>query len=413
MGYKKQVVKGIGWLGAFRAVARGITFLRTAILARLLIPAEFGFFAVASLVLSLAELITETGINIVLIQKKDEIDKYINTAWITSILRGFIIGIVILASAPLVSYFFEMNQVLPLILLIAVVPIIRGFINPSKVKLVKDLRYKDEFIYSTIQFLIEFLVTIICAYFTKSAASIIYGLIAGSLYDVTASYIAFRPLPQPIFKKKLFFEVVHSGKWLTVVGVLSYMYQNIDNIIIGRVLGASSLGLYDVTYKISLLPLTEVTDVVGKVTFPVMVKINDDLKRLKRAYIHSVLVISIISVSIALVLFLFPVQIVRIVLGDQWLAAAPLLQVLCILGVLRALFVSAVHPLYALHKQKVVTMLTFISFSILLVIIIPFVTTWGVMGAAYATVIGTLLPLPLVFFLVFREFKENNTKDLA
>lgn len=405
MGYKKQVIKGIGWLGGFRAAARGITFLRTAILARLLTPAEFGFFAVASLVLSLTELITETGINIVLIQKKDSIDKYINTAWITSILRGFVIGIIIICLAPVVSYFFEMEQVFSLVLLIALVPVIRGFINPSKVKLVKDLRYKEEFVYNLFQFSIEFLVTIIAAYFTRSASSIIYGLIAGAMYDVVASYVVFRPLPQPIFKKNLFMDVIHSGKWLTLVGVLSYLYQNIDNIIIGRLLGASSLGLYDVTYKISLLPLTEVTDVVGKAAFPVMVKINEDLPRLKKAYIQSVLAIFLFSACVALVLFLFPTQVVKIVLGDQWISAVPLLQVLCVLGVLRAIFVSAVYPLYALHKQKVATFLTFVSFSILLIIIIPFVSMWGVMGAAYATIIGTLIPLPLAFYLVFKEFK--------
>lgn len=405
MGYTKQVAKGISWLGAFRGMSRGISFVRTIILARILTPSQFGFFAIASLVLSFTELVTETGINIVLIQKKENIDKYIDTAWVTSILRGFIVGIIILIAAPFVIYFFNMPQALPLILLMSVVPVIRGFINPSKVKLVKDLRFREEFFYNILMFLVEFIVVVCVALFTKSAISLVWGLVAGAIFDVVASFIVFKPLPHVAFKKSLFKDIIGSGKWLTATGILSYAFQNIDNIVIGRMLGAAPLGLYDVSYRISLLPLTEVTDVIGKASFPVFVKINNDIKRLKRAYIMSISGITGISLCIGIILFLFPEQIILIILGKEWLGAVQVLQLLSLVGVSRAVFVSVVYPLYALNRQKVVTQLMFISLVILGMLIVPAVSMWGLIGAAGAALISTLVVLPLAFYLVFKAFK--------
>src|SRR3989344_5121976 len=407
MGYAFVAIKGISWLGLLRITTRTISFLKTAVLARLLTPAQFGFFAIASLVLSLTELVTETGINIVLVQRKEKIDHYINTAWVVSILRGFTIGLFILFSASLVANLFSMPQVLNLILLIASVPVIRGFINPARVKLVKDMRYRDEFFYNLSIFIVESVVTLILGYITRSASSIVFGLIAGSIVDVLLSFLVFRPTPKIRFKKELLWDIISRGKWLTATGIMSYLYQSIDNIAIGKILGASTLGLYDVLYKISLLPLTEVTDVVGKATFPVYVRINEDLARLKRAYLKSIFLIFVLSSGIGLFLFIFPELVISIVLGSQWLSGAPLLKILSIIGVLRAVYISIIHPLYALEKQSMVTVVFFLGLIVLVLTIVPFIIYWGVLGAAYSALLGTVFPLPLAFYFVNRELTKK------
>ena len=107
MGYTKEAIKGISWVGAFRLSTRFITLLRTAILARILSPAQFGVFGIASLLLGLVEMLTETGINIFLVQEADDAHKYLNTAWMVSIMRGILISAVIILSAGLVSNFFN------------------------------------------------------------------------------------------------------------------------------------------------------------------------------------------------------------------------------------------------------------------------------------------------------------------
>lgn len=407
MGYTTVAIKGITWLGALRVSARLFTVIRTAILARILTPGDFGLFGIATIALSLLEVITETGVNIVLIQEKANIDKYINSAWIASIIRGVIIAFLILVLAPIISVFFNSPESLNLLLLASLVPLIRGFINPSVVKFQKEMKFNLEFIYSLLSFFVFSTTAIIIALITKDAISFILALIASALFEMLVSNIFVKPSPRFELRKEYLLKLVHRGKWLTATGVASYLYQSIDNIAIGRLLGTSSLGLYDVLYRISLLPLTEITDVIGKATFPVYVKISDDLSRLRRAYLRSVFLIFVLSAGVGLFLFLFPEIIISVVLGEKWLAGAPVLKVLSILGVLRALYVSIIHPLYALEKQSLVTVVSLFGLMILALVIIPFIMFWGIVGAAYAALVGTIIPLPLAFYFVKRELTKK------
>lgn len=406
MGYTRQTIKGISWAGSFRIVTRAVSFLRTAVLARLLVPADFGFFSVASLVLALSELLTETGINIILIQKKEEIDKYIDTAWVISILRGLVIGIVIFVSAPFISSFFSMPQAYALLLWIAAVPVVRGFINPSVVKFLKDLRFQQEFYYKTSIFIVESVVSIILAFVLRSPISLVYGLLAGAIFEVIISYIFVNPRPRFGINKKYVYEIFSHGKWLTANGVINYLYQNLDNIVIGKMLGAVSLGIYDVAYKISLLPLTEVADVVGRTSFPVMVKINDDIKRLRRAYYKSLLLIATFSVIITIIILLFPSQIIYILLGNQWMSAVSILQLLAVFGLLRAILLSLTHPFYARQKQMHITIIGGVGLVGLGVTVIPFVLMWGVNGAAYSAIFGTILSYPVAIYFLRKVLYE-------
>jgi len=95
MSFFRKTVKGLSWMGALRVVTRGFTYARTIILARLLVPAQFGVFGVASLALGFLEVITETGVNVFLIQEKAELKEYVDTAWLVSILRGILIFLMI------------------------------------------------------------------------------------------------------------------------------------------------------------------------------------------------------------------------------------------------------------------------------------------------------------------------------
>lgn len=406
MGYTKQTVKGISWAGSFRIVTRAVSFLRTALLARILVPADFGFFSIASLVLALSELLTETGINIILVQKKEEIDKYIDTAWVISITRGILIGLAILLTAPFVASFFSMPQAYMLLVWIAAVPVLRGFINPSVVKLLKDLHFQKEFYYKTSIFLVESVVSIVFAFILKSPISLVYGLLAGAIFEVIISFLLLYPRPRFKTNKTYVFEIFSHGKWLTANGVINYLYQNLDNIVIGKMLGAVSLGIYDVAYKISLLPLTEVADVVGRTTFPVMVKINDDVNRLRRAYYKSLLFISTVSFMITLLILLFPSQIIQILLGDQWISAVGILQLLAVFGLLRAILLSLTHPFYARQKQMHMTIIGAVGLLGLGVTVVPFVIMWGVDGAVYSAIFGTLMSYPVAIYFLKKVLYE-------
>lgn len=408
MGYSTAAIKGISWIGLFRIATRGISYVRIAILARILTPSQFGAADIVLLTLSITEIFTETGINIFLIQKKEKIDKYISTAWVVSIVRGLLIALVILINSSFITQFFNSQIVYDLLIASIFVPIFRGFINPSVAKFVKDLQFRKEFYYRTSIFFIESVASVFFVFVLQSPIAIIYGLISGALFEIILSFLIAKPQPTFRFERQLFREVISRGKWLTATGIFNYLYHNGDNIVVGKLLGTGALGLYQRAYSISMLPITEVSDTFGKVTLPVFVKMSDDIARLKRAFLRSVLTISAIVVPVGVLIFMFPELVIKILLGSQWVDAVPVLQILTLFGVIRAISISSLSPFYALKRQEYVSHITFVSFLGLVVTIIPFLNMWGLVGAAYSALFGTLISLPLIAYYLNKIFTIKN-----
>lgn len=402
MGYKQEAIRGISWMSAFRVITRGLSFSKTLVLARILTPSQFGIFGIASLVLELLEILTETGINIFLIQSKGDIHKYVNSAWVVSILRGCIISICIIIFSPFISLFFHSNAALPILLFISTIPFVRGFINPAVVKLQKDLQFKYEFWFRSTIFFFDAFVTIILALITQSVYSLVWGPLAGALLEVILSFVLITPRPAFVLHRGYFSEIFHKGKWVTLYGVLNYFAQRGDNIVVGRVMGASFLGIYEMAYKVSTLPISEICDTVSKVVFPVFAKIEHDRQRLKNAFLKTTAMISLFSILMGSVIFIFPKEVILLLLGDKWLSAVSVLQVLVLYGVLRAISGSASTLFLAVGKQKYVTGMTFIRFTGLALTIYPFVVTWGLVGAGYSALLSVLVEIPVIGYLTYR-----------
>lgn len=406
-GYSKSALHGLSWAGFLRIVMRGISFFRTAILARILSPAQFGVFGIAGLILALLETFTETGINVFLVQEDGGIEEYLDTAWVVSIVRGVLMALVIVITAPLVSGFFHSKDALPLLYLSALVPFIRGFINPAEAKFQKEVRFDQEFYFRLPIYLFDAFVSVALSLITKNPISLIYGLIAGALLEVALSFRQLKPFPKLSFDRVKTSKVISRGKWVTASGIFDYLFQNLDDFSVGRILNQYSLGVYQVAYKISSLPITEISQVAGRVTFPVYKKISGDKERLKRALIKSSLLTSLLVVPLGLIVFAFPKTIIYVILGNQWLEAANVLRVLAIYGVLRGVFYPMMAVFLAVNKQEYVTYATLAGIVGLAATIVPFVNRWGIIGAGYSTVFGTLLTIPVVFLCIRKIFGKN------
>ncbi len=400
MGYTREAFKGISWLGAFRILFRFFSYLKLALIARILSPAQFGTADIAILVLALVEIFTETGINVFLIQEKDEIDEYISTAWVVSIIRGFCISALIFLTAGLISSFFNSPSSYPILILISLVPAIRGFINPSVVKFLKNLNYERQFYYRSGITIVEAFTAILIVWYRQSPDGLVWGLIAGASFEVIISFLLAKPRPRVSFEQKIFLKVLSRGKWLTASGIFDYLYLNLDNIVIGRLIGTASLGLYMRAYSISLIPITEISDVFNQTTFPIYVKIADDKKRLMRAYLRTLTLVWLLVLPIGLLLFIFPIEFINIILGDKWLSIAPVLQILAIYGTIRAITRTTIGLFYSLHRQDIITKITAVNLIVLSITIIPFINKWGLNGAGFSALAGTVFSIPFVIYFL-------------
>src|SRR6266403_2378720 len=405
MGYTREAIKGISWVSGSRVTTRILSFLKTVVLARVLTPSQFGVFGIASLVLAFLEMLTETGINVLLVQSKKNIADYINSAWVVSIIRGLVIGLAMFASAPFIASFFHSSASYGILLLTATIPIVRGFINPAEATMQKELRFHYEFWFKTSIFFLDASLSLVLSLLTHSVYSLVWGILAGAILEVILSFVLLTPRPRFIIEKNYFSEVFHKGKWITAYGLLNYMAENGDNVAVGKIMSASSLGLYQMAYKISILPISEISDVVSRVAFPVYTKISDDRKRLRSAFLKTISLVTVCSAILGLVIFLFPSEIITIILGKKWLAAAPALRVLSIYGVLRTISGPASALFLSVGKQNYVTAMTFVRFFGLLLTIYPLVVMYGLIGAGYSALLSVIIEIPFILYFFKKVFK--------
>lgn len=407
MGYTKETVINVGWSAALRGVIRSLTFVKLAILARILTPADFGVVGIASLVLAFLEILTETGINVFLLQEKDKLNKYLDTAFIVSIFRGVLISLLVFIFAKPISIFFKSPNSFILLMLISIVPLIRGFINPAVVKFRKDLQFSKEFLLQSLIFLVDTTTAVTISFLTKSPKGLIYGMIAGAALEVILTQTLITPRPKLIFNIEKLKKVINRGKWLTLAGIFNYLFENVDDMAVGRFLSDSSLGIYQVAYKISSLPITEVNTVINRVTLPVFTKIDNDLKRLKRAYLKSFMTIFLLVLPIGLVLFFFPEIIIKIILGEKWLVATEVVKIMAFFGVIRAVSVSS-YPLFlAIKRQDIVSKITLVNILFLTIGLFFLVKPYGIVGAGYAAIIGAISGIPITLFYVYKVLNSK------
>jgi len=394
-------------MGALRVAIRGLTIVRLAILARLLSPYEFGLFGIAVLMLALLETVTETGINVFLIQKEGELKDYVSSAWLVSILRGVLISAVLLAFSGLISTFFNSPNALPLIMLIAIIPFLRGFINPSEIKFQKNLEFNKEFALRLSCFLVDAVVSITLSIITGKAIALVWGMAAGVVAELFISLVFIKPRPTFKFEKLKIKNVFNRGKWVTISSIMQYFFSNGDNITVGKILNTSALGYYQMAYNVSMLPVTEISNIFYTVSFPVFTRFSDDLKRLKMAFIKVTLLVSVLVIPVGLILFFFTTPLVSLVLGDKWLPIVPTLKILTFAGVIRAVTGIVPAVFLAVKKQEYVTVSALLNFVGLAVTIVPLVMKFGIIGAGYSVIFASFLSVPLLIYYCSRIFRSE------
>ncbi len=400
MGYTKDAIKGISWTGLLRIATKAIGLLEAVILARILTPAQFGAYGIALLALGLLEVLTETGVNVVLLQE-DDVDSAVDSAWVISILRGLIIGILLFLGAPLIATFFHTPQATILLQLAGIVPILRGFINPSVIKFQKELHFKNYTLYQLAIIITDTVVSLTVTYLTKNPIGIMTGLLAGVVLELFMSHIIMRPTPRITFHKAYLTRIFHQGKWVTFAGIFDYLFQNADNIVVGRMLGAAPLGIYQLAYSIAVIPTTEIGKTFVHVTTPIFIRFADDTHRLRRAFLRSTGVVFALAFPIFLIFFFLP-QVFLFIFGSKWAALIPILPPLAALGVLRAVLGTSSALFLSVKKQVYVTFVTLCAIVGLLGSIVPLINLWGLGGAPIAALFGAVVSIPLTLYYIYR-----------
>jgi O-antigen/teichoic acid export membrane protein len=391
----EKVIRGGFWVFALRFTNRGFGFVRKIVLARLLAPEDFGLLGIAFLSISTLETFSQTGFQAALVQKKADIRPYLDTAWTVSAIRGVILFGVLFISAPLVAEFFGSSQATLIIRVIGVTVLLSGFSNIGIIFFQKELEFKKQFFYQLSVTLTNFGVAIVLAFLLKNVWALVWGGLAASFVQLFMSYIVHSYRPRLRFEKAKFDQLFRFGKWVLGQSMVIFLITQGDDIFVGKMLGVTALGFYQMAYTISNLCATEITHVISGVTFPAYSKMQDDLERIKQACLRVLRLTCAISFPLAAGIIILAPALTQVILTEKWIPMVSALQVMCGFGVMRSI-AATFGPVYrAIGRPDIPLRINITHLLSLCLIIYPLGVKWQLFGVAVGITLAMVVALLL------------------
>lgn len=388
-----KAVKGSLWVFGLQLSNRVFVLIRNVILARLLSPDDFGLFGIAFLSLTTVDTLTEVGIRHALIQKRGDIEPYLNTAWTIQVIRIVALSALLFFSSPFIAEFFNEPRSAIYLQAVSLGLLLRGFYNIRVVYMEKELIFRKYFAFQFSGIFIELIVSVALALVYHSVWALIYGMIAGNLARMITSYLIDPHHPVISFNLKQARELFSFGKWILGSSVLAFLLSQGDSIFVGKVLGVTALGYYQFAYRISNMSVTEVTHVLQQVTFPLFSKLQDNIARLSDAYLRILQLITTMSFFIAGMIFLLAGDFTLLFLGDKWLPMVPVMRVLVWWGATASVSASFTPLFQAIGKPQISTRLHLAQLMAVIALIYPLTSRYGITGTAGAILIASFAML--------------------
>jgi O-antigen/teichoic acid export membrane protein len=384
----RQVVRGGFWVFSLRIVQQLFNLARLVILARILTPHDFGLMGIALLTMATLETFSQTGFQEALIQKKKNIDVYLDAAWTVLILRGFVLFAILYLVAPYAASFFKAPEAKLVIQVIGFAILLQAFNNIGVVYFQKEIEFKKQFIYQSSGTLVDFIVAVSAVLILGNVWALVFGLLAGNAARCLVSYFIhpYRPhLSSDLGKAK---ELFWFGKWVLCSSILVFLITQGGDIFVGKLLGATVLGFYQLAYRISNMPATEITHVMSQVTFSAYSKLQDNMPKLKEAYLKVLQITAFLSFPIAGLIFALALDFTKIFLGEKWIPMVPAMMVLVFAGLIRSIAATTGGIFYAIGKPKTDSRWQVVRLSVLAALIYPFTIKWGILGASIVVVLS-------------------------
>ncbi|MFC1548557.1 lipopolysaccharide biosynthesis protein [Candidatus Omnitrophota bacterium] len=401
---KRAVIGGI-WVFALKIVSRVSELIRTIILARLLSPNDFGLMGVAMLTIGMLETFSRTGIESALIQRKNSVEECLDTAWTMLVVRSLIIFALLYFGAPVVAHFFNSPRALHIVRVLAFIELFRGAKNIGTIYFPKELRFDKGFVLDLGGLIVNLCVSIILAFRLRNVWALVYGSLSGVFTIFVMSYILQPYRPKLRFKRKEAKELLDFGKWLLGSSILGFFVVQGDDVFVGKVLGITALGFYQMAYRLSNLPATEITHVISRVTFPIYSKIQDNIPRLRDAYLKVLQLTVFLSFPLAGLIFVLAPDFTIIFLGEKWMPMVPAMQVLALFGAIRSIGATTGPLFYALGKPEILPKFQIWQLTLLVVSIFPLTMRWGILGTSISVVFAAIVPNLMVYNVVISVIK--------
>lgn len=328
----RKVAVGAVWMVALRFIDRGIGFLSTLILARLLMPEDFGVVAMAMAVFAFIEIGGQFGFDIALIREREATRAQYDSAWTLQVGYGAFTALALAALAVPAADYFSEPRLTGVLLALGAISVVQGLENIGIVNFRKDFQYGKDFQLMLSKKIVAVTVTMGLAFTFRNYWALLGGIATSRVAGVVLSYAlhAYRPRLDWSESKGL----LTFSRWIVLRGFLDCLIDRGPDFLIGRHLEAGALGLYRVSREIATLPTTELIFPIMRAVFPGYAAMVHDRQKLAQAFlaVQATIVMLTLPAGVGIVILAGPV--VHLLLGPKWLETIPLIQILGLYGAL-------------------------------------------------------------------------------
>jgi len=394
---RNQVSRGFIWFFSTSLSGQIVSWTLTLVIARLLTPSDYGVLALSDTLLPYLLTVSTLKLDVWYVQKKSLTMRDEEAAFSILLVLGLIIAILTVIVAPFVGRFYGEPNVEATLQCFALLFPLRAIQLIPEGRMRKDLRFKELGLANLLIGIFRGLVQIALAY----KGFHFWSLVAGALVSEVAKTLFLLRVggtpKKPIWDTNIFRELVNFGLTATTATVSWIVFSTSDNVVVGKLFGAETLGFYAMAYYLMDLPLSKVQSIIAPLILPYFSKLRDHQVALKRTFIRSSSMLLLIVAPILAGAFAISSDALPFLLGEKWAPIVLPFKSLAFVGLLRTIPAHASNVLYALGHQRDV-----MKSQILPAIVLPicFVT----MGMTFKHFLGSnegMLGIYLVWFLIF------------
>lgn len=326
---KKDTLKGMKWTAIEKISLQGIQFVIGLILARLLMPSDFGIVGMLAIFISISQTFVDGGFSNALIRKIDRTETDYSTAFYFNIGIGLVCYGILYIISPWIADFFNVPILSDLLKVLALSIFINSLSVVQIARLSVNINFRLQAYATLISVILSGCIGIWLAYSGYGVWALAWQTVLGALFKTIILWYQTRWKPALIFSSDSFKNLFSYGSKLLASNLIGTVYAHMTTIAIGKFYTAKDLGYYSRGQQFAHLPSTTVVDILGRVTFPIMSRLQNDDEKLLSIYRKYIKMTSMVIFFLLTLLAAIAKPLILILLTEKWLDATIFLQIFC------------------------------------------------------------------------------------
>lgn len=389
---KNDVLSSLVWKFMECGGSQAINFLVSIILARLLTPKDYGIIALITIFINLANVFIQTGFNTALIQKKDADELDFSTVFYISLFIATLLYILLFFASPYIAEFYGQSLLIPILRVLAIT-LFFGAVNSIQIAIIsRNMQFKKLFYRNLGAMIISGVVGITMAYKGFGVWSLVGQQLTNQIISTIIMWFTVKWRPRILFSFERLKGLLSYGWKILVSNLISTLFLNLRDIIIGKIYNPSMLGYFNRGRQFPALIITNIDGSIQSVMLPTYSSEQDNRKRVKEMVRRSITTSSFIIFPMMVGLAIVAEPLVKILLTDKWLPCVPFLQIFCATYMLMPIHTANLQAIQALGYSGILLKLEIIRKTLELIVLLVSLK-YGIYMIALGTLLTSIISL--------------------